>query len=87
MVLRSARLPEATQADLRRFMPGGPGLARYEWRKHGACSGLSPESYFAAVARLGPEGERDDRGGDAGAGYARAAAADRRSAVRRGGAG
>jgi ribonuclease T2 len=45
-------LPEATQADLRRYMPGGPGLARYEWRKHGACSGLSPESYFAAVASL-----------------------------------
>jgi ribonuclease T2 len=43
-------LPEATEAELRRFMPGGPGLARYEWRKHGACSGMSPESYFAAVA-------------------------------------
>lgn len=42
-------LPEATQAQLRRYMPGGPGLARYEWRKHGACSGMSPESYFAAM--------------------------------------
>ena len=30
------------------------GLARYEWRKHGTCSGLDPASYFAAVkqARL-----------------------------------
>ncbi|WP_188519223.1 ribonuclease T2 family protein [Alsobacter metallidurans] len=25
------------------------GLARYEWRKHGTCSGLSPTDYFAAV--------------------------------------
>ena len=25
------------------------GLARYEWRKHGTCSGLSPFSYFAAA--------------------------------------
>ena len=25
------------------------GLARYEWRKHGTCSGLSPGDYFDAV--------------------------------------
>jgi ribonuclease T2 len=25
------------------------GLARYEWRKHGTCSGLSPADYFDAV--------------------------------------
>ena len=25
------------------------GLARYEWRKHGTCSGLSPNDYFAAA--------------------------------------
>lgn len=25
------------------------GLARYEYRKHGTCTGLTPESYFAAV--------------------------------------
>jgi ribonuclease T2 len=25
------------------------GLARYEWRKHGTCSGLSPTEYFEAV--------------------------------------
>lgn len=24
-----------------------PGLARYEWGKHGTCSGLAPEAYFA----------------------------------------
>ncbi len=45
-------LPDATQAELQRYMPGGPGLARYEWHKHGACSGMSPESYFAALADL-----------------------------------
>lgn len=45
-------LPEATEAELRRYMPGGPGLARYEWRKHGACSGMSPETYFATLADL-----------------------------------
>lgn len=27
------------------------GLARYEWRKHGTCSGLSPTDYFALVRR------------------------------------
>jgi ribonuclease T2 len=45
-------LPQPVQAGLRRYMPGGPGLERYEWRKHGACSGLSPEAYFATVVRL-----------------------------------
>ncbi len=45
-------LPDATEAELRRYMPGGPGLARYEWRKHGACSGMPPESYFATLADL-----------------------------------
>ncbi|PWB84181.1 MAG: ribonuclease T [Methylocystaceae bacterium] len=27
------------------------GLARYEWRKHGRCSGKSPSDYFADVKR------------------------------------
>lgn len=27
------------------------GLARYEWRKHGACSGKSPAEYFRDVRR------------------------------------
>ncbi|HMK90475.1 MAG TPA: ribonuclease T [Methylocystis sp.] len=27
------------------------GLARYEWRKHGTCTGLSPGDYFDAAAR------------------------------------
>lgn len=37
---------------LRRWMPGGPGLASYEWRKHGTCSGLSPDRYFTAEIDL-----------------------------------
>ncbi|KAA0123689.1 ribonuclease T [Methylobacterium sp. P1-11] len=41
------------------------GLARYEWRKHGTCSGLDPAAYFAAAraARLAvtiPDGLRGD---------------------------
>ena len=43
----------SVQAELRRMMPAGPGLERYEWRKHGTCSGLSPERYFAMMAQLG----------------------------------
>lgn len=27
------------------------GLARYQWRKHGGCTGLSPAAYFADVRR------------------------------------
>jgi ribonuclease T2 len=27
------------------------GLARYEWRKHGTCTGLSAEAFFASVKR------------------------------------
>ncbi|WP_116132427.1 ribonuclease T2 [Tropicimonas sp. IMCC34043] len=27
---------------------GSPGLAWYEWKKHGRCSGLAPEAYFTA---------------------------------------
>ncbi len=30
---------------------GGAGLAFYEWKKHGRCSGLSPADYFAASRR------------------------------------
>ena len=30
-------------------------LARYEWRKHGTCTGLSPRAYFADVKRAREE--------------------------------
>ncbi len=45
-------LPPDLQAQLQRLMPGGPGLARHEWERHGTCSGLSPEAYFATLVRL-----------------------------------
>ena len=45
-------LSEPVQALLRRWMPAGPGLEQYEWRKHGTCSGMQPDAYFAAEARL-----------------------------------
>ena len=44
---------QATQAALalaRGVFPD-QGLARYEWGKHGTCSGLPPEAYFADVKR------------------------------------
>ena len=28
---------------------GTPGAAWYQWKKHGRCSGLAPEDYFAAA--------------------------------------
>jgi ribonuclease T2 len=34
--------------DIEDIMPSD-GLARHEWRKHGACSGLSPQAYFKAL--------------------------------------
>ena len=37
---------------LRRWMPAGPGLAAYEWRKHGTCSGLASDAYFSAEIDL-----------------------------------
>lgn len=36
------RAQTAAMADIM----GGAGLAFYQWKKHGRCSGLSPEAYF-----------------------------------------
>lgn len=33
------------------LMMGGPGPAAYQWRKHGRCAGLSPETYFRLAER------------------------------------
>lgn len=34
-------------ARINRLMPGAAdGLAAYQWRKHGSCSGLTPQVYF-----------------------------------------
>jgi ribonuclease T2 len=45
-------VPPPVQSDLRRYMPGGSALQRHEWRKHGTCSGLPPETYFANIVSL-----------------------------------
>ena len=44
----SGRLDRAALAQTDGVYPD-EGLARYEWRKHGTCSGLSPSAYFAAA--------------------------------------
>jgi ribonuclease T2 len=40
-----SRAMTAAMADIM----GGPGLAFYQWKKHGRCSGLSADAYFAAA--------------------------------------
>ncbi len=45
----SARPPTRTALDAAKGLFPDEGLARYEWRKHGACSGKSAADYFADV--------------------------------------
>ncbi len=40
--------PRASLDEARGLFPD-EGLARYQWRKHGSCSGLSPTDFFRAV--------------------------------------
>nr|WP_155905253.1 ribonuclease T2 [Methylopila sp. M107] len=45
----TGRNPTRAQVDeLLDIMPS-PGLIRYQWRKHGTCSGLDPRGYFEQV--------------------------------------
>ena len=44
----AGRVDRAALAETDGVYPA-EGLARYEWRKHGTCSGLSPSAYFAAA--------------------------------------
>jgi ribonuclease T2 len=45
-----ARSPTPAAMQVARAIYPEEGLARYEWRKHGTCSGLDPLSYFQAAA-------------------------------------
>lgn len=46
-------LSASGRADLVQAMPGATaGLDRHEWWKHGSCSGLKPEDYFARSIAL-----------------------------------
>jgi ribonuclease T2 len=49
------RDPSRAQTAAISDIMGSAGLAWHEWKKHGRCSGLSPQSYFA-VARNAYEG-------------------------------
>lgn len=44
------RNPPRAALDRARGVFPEEGLARYQWRKHGSCSGLSPSAYYDAVA-------------------------------------
>lgn len=45
---RAAWVPEALIRDMADLMPTR-GLVIGQWRKHGTCSGLEPEAYFAIL--------------------------------------
>lgn len=45
------RNPPRAAMEIARDVFPEQGLARYQWRKHGACSGRSPTEYFAEVRR------------------------------------
>jgi ribonuclease T2 len=48
--LPEPEMSATTATALARVMPGAAnGLDRYQWVKHGTCSGLDPERYFAAA--------------------------------------
>ncbi len=47
--VETTRLPRSILAGIADLM--SPGLAQYEWEKHGVCVGLRPEKYFELVRR------------------------------------
>ncbi len=51
--LPALNLPVATRERLGKVMPGAADcLDRYQWAKHGSCSGLPADAYFGASALL-----------------------------------
>jgi ribonuclease T2 len=52
-------LTAASRSDLAGVMPGiAAGLDRHEWWKHGTCTGLKPDDYFATAVLLVRQVER-----------------------------
>ena len=51
----SAPQPSSMALQLTHGIFPNEGLARYEWRKHGTCTGLSPQAYFSDVKRARDE--------------------------------
>jgi ribonuclease T2 len=47
----AARFPSRVAVESTQGLYPSEGLARYEWRKHGTCSGKSPTDYYADVRR------------------------------------
>ena len=45
----SERAPSRRDSESMADIMGAGGLAWYQWQKHGRCTGLSAESYFAAT--------------------------------------
>ena len=48
---RPGARPRASRCEQAEGLFPTESLARYEWRKHGTCSGSSPSDYFADVRR------------------------------------
>ncbi len=46
-----ARDPSKAETAAMADIMGGAGLAWYQWKKHGRCSGLAPEDYFTLMRR------------------------------------
>ncbi|WP_425099514.1 ribonuclease T2 family protein [Tropicibacter sp. S64] len=46
-----ARQPSRALTASMEDIMGSPGLAWYQWKKHGVCSGLTPEAYFDLARR------------------------------------
>jgi ribonuclease T2 len=47
----TARDPSRGETAAMADIMGGPGLAFYEWKKHGRCSGLSAQDYYVLSRR------------------------------------
>src|SRR6185312_16014738 len=55
---RLDNLSPGLRGKLTQVMPGvADGLDRYEWRRHGVCTGLTAEAYFSAVVRLAEQAD------------------------------